>query len=151
MSDTMQVREWALTYRARTLPIRVPRDGVFSTPSTVARWCGQIVPDHVREHFVCISLDGRHQLAGYQIVSTGTLTSSLVHPREVFRAAIIAGAAALIVAHNHPSGVPTPSAEDYSIATRLMDAGKVLGIQLLDSIIFTDNEALFHSMKERDW
>jgi DNA repair protein RadC len=80
-------------------------------------------------------------------VSIGTLDSSLVHPREVFKDAILASAAAIIVVHNHPSGDPSPSAEDRRITTRLQECGTLLGIELLDHIILGDNR--FVSLKER--
>jgi DNA repair protein RadC len=91
-----------------------------------------------REHFLTLVLDGKNRVLGFEIVSVGTLTASLVHPREVFKAAILANAAAIIVAHNHPSGDPTPSAEDRAITQRLKDAGELLGIRLLDHVILGD-------------
>ena len=80
-------------------------------------------------------------------VSVGILDSSLVHPREVFKDAILASAASMIVAHNHPSGDPTPSNEDKRVTLRLAEAGQLLGIELLDHIILGDNRWV--SLKER--
>jgi DNA repair protein RadC len=88
-----------------------------------------------REHFVALLLDTRHRVIGLHTVSVGTLNSSQVHPREVFKAAILANAAGVIVGHNHPSGDPEPSTEDLAITARLKQAGEVLGIALLDSLI----------------
>ncbi len=96
-------------------------------------------------HFV-VMLDGRHRPIGYQVVSVGTATASLVHPREVFQAAVSLGAVALIVAHNHPSGDPTPSPEDRAVTERLVRCGEVLGIRILDSLVVAD--AAYHSMRE---
>jgi DNA repair protein RadC len=93
-------------------------------------------------------LDGRHRPIAYQVVSIGTATASLVHPREVFQAAIGAGAVALIVAHNHPSGDPSPSREDRDITERLLRAGELLGIRLLDSVVVTDGT--YVSIREAD-
>lgn len=88
-----------------------------------------------RESFHTLLLDGRHRLIAEEEVSVGTLTASLVHPREVFRAAIGARAAALVLVHNHPSGDPAPSAEDHAVTGRLADAGRLLGITVVDHVI----------------
>ena len=105
------------------------------------------VTDHAREHFVALYLDGRHRPVAHQIVSVGTATASLVHPREVFQPAVLLGACALIVARNHPSGDPSPSVEDRDVTKRLAQAGKLLGITLLDSIVWT-HEGTFASLRE---
>lgn len=91
------------------------------------------------ENFVSFHLDGKNQVIGYQIVSRGTLTSSLVHPREVFKAALIANSNALIVAHNHPAGSLAPSPEDIATTRTLIKAGVLLGVNLLDHIIVSSN------------
>jgi len=88
-----------------------------------------------------------YQAAGEHVVSVGDLSSSIVHPREVFTEAIRRSAASLIVAHNHPSGDPTPSPEDVSVTRRLVEAGEVLGIDVLDHIVLGDNRYI--SLKER--
>lgn len=97
----------------------------------------RVVRDDAREHFVELYLDGRHRPIAHQVVSIGTASASLVHPREVFQPAILVGACAVIVAHNHPSGDPTPSREDREITQRLSQAGALLGVSLLDSVAFT--------------
>ena len=91
-----------------------------------------------REHFWALLLDGRHHVIAANHISTGTLTASLVHPREVFKPAIVIGAAAVILIHNHPSGDPTPSPEDVEITTRLAETGQLIGIQVLDHVIAGD-------------
>lgn len=91
-----------------------------------------------RENFVVLLLDTKNKVIGINTVSIGTLNSSLVHPREVFKPAILASAAALILAHNHPSGDPKPSREDIEVTKRLIEAGGLLGIQVLDHIIVGD-------------
>ena len=88
-----------------------------------------------RETFVLLLLDGKHRLRRREIVSVGTLTSSLVHPREVYRAAVRESAAAIVCAHNHPSGDPEPSPEDLEVTRRLAECGRLLGIPLLDHVI----------------
>ncbi len=88
-----------------------------------------------REHFVAVMLDKKNQAIGINTVSIGSLDSSIVHPRELFKPAILSNAAALVLGHNHLSGNPAPSTEDLTITTRLVKAGKILGIQVLDHII----------------
>lgn len=99
-----------------------------------------------RELFMVTWLDTRNQVTGFEIVTTGTLNGSLVHPREVFQGAILANAAGVIVVHNHPSGDPNPSREDIQLIQRLWEAGDLLGITLLDSIIITHQRSF--SFKE---
>ena len=88
-----------------------------------------------REHFVVFFLDQKNKIIGINTVSMGSLTASIVHPREVFKAAILANAAALICGHNHPSGDTVPSQEDRLMTSRLVSAGKLLGITVVDHII----------------
>ena len=90
-----------------------------------------------QEYFVCLTLDGANRLIARRIISIGTLTSSLVHPREVFSDAITDRAASIIVAHNHPSGNLQPSDADRAVTERLREAGELLGIALLDHLIIT--------------
>ena len=91
-----------------------------------------------REHFVAVTLDGASRVLKTRVISIGTLNQSLVHPREVFRPAILDNAAGIIVAHNHPSGQITPSIEDRRITKRLREVGKLIGIELLDHVILTE-------------
>lgn len=100
-----------------------------------------------KEHFRSLVLDTKNQVLADELVSIGTLNSSLVHPREVFRPAILRSGAAVILGHNHPSGVPTPSAEDISLTKRLAESGKLLGIQVLDHLVVGDNT--FVSLREK--
>lgn len=95
-----------------------------------------------REMFICLHLNVRHHVISWEVVSMGTLTAAIVHPREVFKAAILSNAAAVIVAHNHPSGDTSPSNEDFAISDRLRRAGEILGIELIDHLVIThDNYA----------
>jgi DNA repair protein RadC len=94
--------------------------------------------DQAKEHFYVIHLDTRSRINMVELVSLGTLTSSVTHPRETFRRAIIHGSASIVVAHNHPSGKPDPSTEDMKVTKLLMDAGRVLGIDLVDHIVFSE-------------
>lgn len=95
------------------------------------------IRDKKQEHFVCLTLDGANRLITKHIISVGTLTASLVHPREVFAPAIADRAASIVVAHNHPSGGLEPSQADKDVTNRLAEAGKLLGIVLNDHIIVT--------------
>lgn len=88
-----------------------------------------------RERVVAVMLDVRNQVIGATEVSVGTVSASLVHPREAFKAAILLNASALILAHNHPSGELSPSAHDEALTTRLVECGKLLGIEVLDHVI----------------
>jgi DNA repair protein RadC len=91
-----------------------------------------------REKFIVLLLDAKHRMIGVTTVSIGSLTASIVHPREVFKPAIAGNAAAVILAHNHPSGDPAPSLEDVELTSRLREAGELLGIRVLDHVILAE-------------
>ncbi len=97
------------------------------------------IRDKKQEYFVCLTLDGANRLIAKRIITIGTLTASLVHPREVFAEAITDRAASIIVAHNHPSGTLTPSSADSEVTQRLEEAGVVLGIKLVDHLIISSS------------
>lgn len=99
-----------------------------------------------REHFVCLHLNARNQVNCIETVSIGSLNASLVHPREVFKAAILNNTASVIIAHNHPSNDTTPSREDIELTHRLVQAGEIMGIEILDHIIVSPDH--FLSLKE---
>jgi len=100
-----------------------------------------------REHFVGFYLNSRNQVLRREIISIGSLNASIVHPREVYQPAIAVSAASLILAHNHPSGDPTPSEEDLAITRRLVEAGRILGIDVLDHVVVAKDA--YTSFKER--
>jgi DNA repair protein RadC len=100
-----------------------------------------------REHFVGFYLNSRHQVLRRDIISIGSLNASMVHPREVYLPAIALSAASLVLAHNHPSGDPTPSEEDLAITRRLHEAGRLLGIELVDHVVVARDA--FASFRER--
>jgi DNA repair protein RadC len=102
--------------------------------------------DCPHERFLALLLDGRHRVMGDVLISQGTLTASLVHPREVFRPAIQRCAAALVLVHNHPSGDPEPSAEDRQVTDRLARAGELIGIRVVDHVIVAERG--FHSFAD---
>ena len=100
-----------------------------------------------KEHFVALYLNARNQLLSKETISIGTLNASLIHPREVFKPAVDCLAASFLIAHNHPSGSAEPSDDDLQITKRLQEAGKILGIEVLDHVIVTKNG--FLSLKEQ--
>lgn len=102
-----------------------------------------------REHFVVLLLDRKNKVIGMNTVSIGSLTASVVHPREVLKPAILCNAAAFICGHNHPSGDPAPSQEDRVLTARLKEASKLLGIDLLDHIILGDGSQQYFSFADQ--
>ncbi|HVM51266.1 MAG TPA: JAB domain-containing protein [Candidatus Acidoferrum sp.] len=113
---------------------------IIDTPDAAARYWRDTVVTHPYfnpdvECFVCLMLNTRRRIIGHHLVSTGTLDTILVHPREVFRPAIIAGCAALILMHNHPSSDPTPSEADIKVTRDLIRAGQLIKIEVLDHVI----------------
>jgi len=121
--------------------------GRIRTPAEVYGLMAPRLRGLERETFCVLLLDGRHRLIGVQQVSEGTLTTSLVHPREVFLPAIRATAAAILAVHNHPSGDPEPSKQDLEVTRRLLDCGRLLGIPLLDHVVV--GTGLHVSIRER--
>ncbi len=107
-------------------------------------------PASDQEKFVVACLDTKHRVQCVVIVTVGTLDASLVHPREVFKPAFIEGSAAVLLSHNHPSGITTPSREDHEVTRRLTDAGTLLGITVLDHIIHGDGTGEVLSIRECD-
>jgi len=105
------------------------------------------IRDHKKEHFVIFFLDSRNQEIKREIISVGTLNTNLVHPREVFEPAVKHLASQIIVAHNHPSGKAEPSEEDLLINKRLIEAGKIMGIDIVDHVIVTND--LYFSFKDK--
>ncbi|MTI61840.1 MAG: DNA repair protein RadC [Firmicutes bacterium] len=118
----------------------------LTSPADAARVLRRYIGEADREMFIVICLDIKNQLNSINTVSIGTLTSSLSHPREIFKTAILSNAAAILIAHNHPSGIPDPNRDDINITRKVQKAGDILGIDLLDHIIIGDSS--FHSMKE---
>lgn len=105
-----------------------------------------LIADTDREHFTVISLGTKNQILNIEIAHIGTLNNCAVHPREIFKNAILSNAAAIFIAHNHPSQNIQPSNEDRSFTKRLVDSGEILGIEVLDHIIINNNNE-FYSMK----
>ena len=114
-----------------------------------AEACCALVGNPDREYFVALLLDGKNRITGIHTVSQGSLNQSIVHPRETFKAAILANCGSIILAHNHPTGDTTPSSEDLAITRRLKEAGDILGIKILDHIIIDTESHSYLSFTER--
>ncbi|MFA6093663.1 MAG: DNA repair protein RadC [Elusimicrobiota bacterium] len=127
--------------RKETEPLEV------SSPSAAFLFLKPKARNLDREHFWRIDLDSHNKIVGYEVVSIGTLTASLVHPREVFTGALLSKAAGIIVAHNHPSGETEPSSEDREATRRLVKAGEILGIPVLDHVVIGDGK--YFSFREK--
>jgi DNA repair protein RadC len=120
---------------------------VIKTPEDVANLVMPELRFFTQEVFKLVLLDIKNQVLALPVISKGGLSSSIVHPREVFKEAIKKSAAAVILVHNHPSGIPEPSKDDIKITRRLIDAGNIIGIDVLDHIIIGDG--IYLSMKEK--
>lgn len=106
--------------------------------SSAAVFFRTILRDNAREHVLALYLDGSHKPIAYSIVHIGTANSSAVHPREVFQNGLLVGACALILGHNHPSGSLEISKADRTVTETIHEAGRILGVKLLDHVVFTD-------------
>ncbi len=126
---------------ARRFGTEVLRPGErFTSSAEVFRHYHERLRDHKREVFLALLLDGKNRVIREVQVSEGSLTASIVHPREVFAPVVRESAAAVLFIHNHPSGDPTPSREDLEITTRLREAGELMGVRVLDHIIIGSGE-----------
>lgn len=131
----------------KSLTLKSDPTASITSPDEIFKQLKTKITDYYKEHFLVCSLNTRNKLLAVDVVSIGTLTASLVHPRETFHTAIKRHAAHIILAHNHPSGETEPSEDDLKITKRMVDAGKIMGIEVLDHIIFTTNTYL--SFKEK--
>jgi DNA repair protein RadC len=137
----------ALELARRHLGHALQRGEHLTDPTTARRYLHAQLRDREREVFACLLLDTKHRVLHFEELFHGTLDAAQVHPREVVRLALAHNAAALIVAHNHPSGVAEPSRCDEAITRRLVDALELVGIRLLDHIVIGDTETV--SLAER--
>jgi DNA repair protein RadC len=122
----------------RVASLRLRRGDPIRSPADVHRHFHPLLRDAPHERFLVVLLDGRHRVIRPVLTSQGTLTASLVHPREVFAPALREPAAAIVLVHNHPSGDPTPSREDHEVTVRLAAAGELLGIPVLDHVVVAE-------------
>lgn len=129
-----QVREGTLGYENVT------------SPEALFRIASSIIGKKDREHFLVISLSTKNEVIGTHVVSVGSLMSTIVRPPEVFKFLLMTNAASFVVAHNHPSGILTPSKEDVDVTYRLAEVGNVMGIKLIDHLIVSND--WYYSMME---
>ena len=139
-TDTITLRELTIRYSVKAnatgQPVIIGR--TLSTPGASAAALVALLQDEPGEVFAILCLSTKHRAIAYHEVSRGTLDATLVHPREVFKAALLSNAASIILTHNHPSGDPTPSPDDHQLTRRLVDAGRLIGVEVLDHIIVGD-------------
>ena len=139
MSPTVyRVRELVVSYTPIRSSLPVPVTGRLPTPRDAAVLASALLADTTVEKVLALHVNTKHELIGVHVVSTGTLDTAIVHPRDVFKAACLSNAAGLMLIHNHPSGDPTPSPDDRALVARLRQAGDLLGVELLDALIVTD-------------
>ena len=127
----------------------VPPSSPLNTSLTAATVLRPLFAGLDREQFLVCGLDAKHGIIGVNIVSIGSLTLAIIHPREVFKPLILMNACAWICAHNHPSGDPTPSPEDRVLTSRLKQGADLLGISLLDHLVLTDERC--YSFADQGW
>jgi len=146
--DPADVRRVAALFELsrRLLAARLPRGETFLNPRQIFDYFHTRLRDLKKEVFCVVLLDARHRIMGEERISEGSLTSSIVHPREVFVPAVRESAGAVVFVHNHPSGEPTPSEDDIAVTRRLEHAAELLGIRVLDHVIVGDGE--YTSFKE---
>lgn len=139
-TDTITLRELTIRYsvKAGTTGQPLVTGRTLSTPAASAAALAALLQDEPGEVFAILCLSTKHRVIAYHEVSRGTLDATLVHPREVFKAALLSNAASIILTHNHPSGDPTPSPDDHQLTRRLVDAGRLIGVEVLDHIIVGD-------------
>ncbi|HRY71551.1 MAG TPA: JAB domain-containing protein [Phycisphaerae bacterium] len=123
--------------------LREPQSAVNSSAETASRYA--YLEQYDRERLIRLDLDNRNRVIGEEVVSIGTVNSALIHPREVFKGAILSGAVRIIVLHNHPGGYPLPSAEDEEINGKVKQAGEILGIPVIEFVIIGEDSRYWSS------
>ena len=136
--ETLTIKEQLPDYLANSRKIASSKD---------VNYLFQYLTHECKENFIAVHLDSKNKIVCVDIVSTGSLNASIVHPREVMKSTLLSSAAALVLVHNHPSGDPTPSSEDLELTDRLKDCCELMGIRLLDHVIVAKRG--FVSLKER--
>ncbi len=131
------IRERTILYKNRTV----------GNPKEAYELVKEMLENEDREKLLACFLDTKSQPIAIHVVSVGSLNSSIIHPREIFKGAVLSNAASMILYHNHPSGDPTPSMEDCSATERIQECGKLMGIDVLDHIIVGDE--VYYSMREK--
>jgi len=132
--DVNFIREILINYRGPRRAKPVIRNATHA-----ADFIRRVLPDNAREHFVTLYLDAGHKIAAFSVTATGTADSCPVHAREVFQCAVLIGATAIIVGHNHPSGESGPSDCDRMVTSKLREVGTLLGIKVLDHVVLGED------------
>lgn len=145
-----------MNYRIPLYKLSLVRDGALCAERQTVSSSRDLYPilreyyaRHDREEMLVVLLDAKHKIVGINSVSVGSLTLSIVHPRETFKAAIVGNCSAIILAHNHPSGDPAPSHEDRVLTERLAKGGEILGIPVLDHLVIGDGR--YVSFADQGW
>lgn len=137
-----QIKESGALYGLQNKKVTTPRD-IYTIVETVLQ-----LQQEASEKFGILTLNTKNEVIGVHIISIGSLNQAVVHPREIFKAALLNNANSLVCFHNHPSGDPAASPEDVALTQRLVDAGTIIGIHVLDHIIIGDDDR-YISLKER--
>jgi DNA repair protein RadC len=119
----------------RETMVEYPIGELMSGPRYIGHAAKVILDTYDREAFLVAHLNAKHKLISMEVVAVGTINATLVHPREVFKGAVLANAVSVCLVHNHPSGDPTPSADDIALTKQLLEAGEILGIRVLDHLV----------------
>lgn len=146
-AKAMQIKACFELAKRKNLEPENNQDAYIETPKDVVNIISKELADKTKEHFKIIMLNTRNKVIGVSGISIGTLNASLVHPREVFKAAIDHCSASIILVHNHPSGDPEPSDDDLIMTKRLVDSGKLVGIEVIDHIIIGKDG--YYSFKDK--
>lgn len=140
--NTYNLVEVRLTRKKRLFPFDIP----ILTPGAAGKFFQTMISHKDREVLCAIGMDMKGYITYYEVIHIGTLSQSIIHPREVFKASILSNSSAIIIAHNHPSGDVSPSNNDRHATKRIMEAGELIGIDLIDHLIIAEDR--YYSIKE---
>ena len=126
-------------------------EGNINTPEKVVKMVSRLLKEADKEIMLAISVDAKNKPVGIEVVAIGSLNVAYVEARDLFKHAILSNASGIVLVHNHPSGDVTPSVEDWQLTYRIMQAGALLGIELLDHIIIGDNEEFVSLSQTKEW
>ena len=121
----------------RAFSEKVPESDAIQRPAALVRWLQSEIGLEMQEKFMAVYLDSHNRILSWNVLFTGTINESRVYPREIFREAIVSGAVNVILVHNHPSGDPVPSMQDIALTDKLVQAGKLMGVRVIDHLIVT--------------
>lgn len=154
LDEEMKVKKRAK--RVNIISLKLVKESSFlypdrnvKSPEDAYKLLKQFLIDADREYFLVVCLDVKNQPTAINVCHIGSLNASIVHPREVLKPAILSNSASIIIAHNHPSNDPTPSREDIEVTKRLIEAGEIIGIEVLDHLVVCTDK--FISLKEKGY